>query len=159
MIAHLDPDVDWPNAWEGGRLHGHDDVREYWTRQFAAIDGRVEPTAIVEDGDDRIAVTVHQTVRDLDGQLQDDGTVTHAYTIRDGRIVQMEASSRLGRTRRPAPAAGPAAQRGAGLLARAGVAVQRAALDGLVDQLTRRWCSASARSSSPAATAASRRRK
>jgi ketosteroid isomerase-like protein len=89
VIAHLDPHVDWPNAWEGGRLHGHDAVREYWTRQFAAIDGRVEPTAIVEDGD-TVTVTVHQTVRDLEGQLQDDRIVTHTYTIRAEQIVRMD---------------------------------------------------------------------
>ena len=91
VIAHLDPDVDWPNAWEGGRLKGHDAVREYWTRQFAAIDGRVEPIAIVEDGD-TATVTVHQTVRDLDGQLQDDRKVTHTYTFRDERIVKMDVA-------------------------------------------------------------------
>src|SRR3954462_14720654 len=68
VIAALHPDVDWPNAWEGGRLHGHDAVRAYWTRQFAAIDGNVEPTAIVTEGD-RTTVTVQQTVRDHDGNL------------------------------------------------------------------------------------------
>ena len=90
-IALMAPDVDWPNAWEGGRLKGHDAVREYWTRQFAAIDGRVEPIAIVEDGD-TATVTVHQTVRDLDGQLQDDRKVTHTYTFRDERIVKMDVA-------------------------------------------------------------------
>jgi ketosteroid isomerase-like protein len=91
VIAHLDPDVDWPNAWEGGRLRGHDAVREYWTRQFAAIDGRVEPREIAEDGD-TVTVTVHQTVRDLDGNLQDDRTVTHTYTFRNEKIVRMDVT-------------------------------------------------------------------
>jgi ketosteroid isomerase-like protein len=92
VIARLHPDVDWPNAWEGGRLRGHDAVRRYWTRQFAAIDGRVEPTAIVEDGE-RVVVTVHQTVRDREGRLQDDRTVTHTYTFRDGRIARMDVTA------------------------------------------------------------------
>jgi ketosteroid isomerase-like protein len=91
VIAHLDPDVDWPNAWEGGRLRGHDAVREYWTRQFAAIEGRVVPQAIVEDGD-TVTVTVHQTVRDLGGQLQDDRIVTHTYDFRDGKVVRMDVT-------------------------------------------------------------------
>jgi ketosteroid isomerase-like protein len=92
VIAALHPDVDWPNAWEGGRLHGHDAVRDYWTRQFAAIDGRVDPTAIEIDG--RTAtVTVHQTVRDLDGNLVDDRTVTHTYTFDDaGLVVRMDVT-------------------------------------------------------------------
>jgi ketosteroid isomerase-like protein len=92
VIAALHPDVDWPNAWEGGRLHGHHEVRAYWQRQFAAIDGTVEPTAIVTEGD-RTTVTVHQTVRDLDGSVLSDGTVTHTYTFRDGRIVRMDVDA------------------------------------------------------------------
>ncbi len=35
-LARMHPDVDWPNAWEGGRVHGRDAVRAYWERQFAA---------------------------------------------------------------------------------------------------------------------------
>jgi ketosteroid isomerase-like protein len=92
VLTHLDPDVDWPNAWEGGRLKGHDQVRAYWTRQFAAIDGRVEPQEIAHDGD-QIKVTVHQTVRTPDGELLDDRTVTHTYTIRNDRIVRMDVTA------------------------------------------------------------------
>lgn len=89
VIAQLHPNVDWPNAWEGGRLHGHEAVRAYWRRQFAAIEGRVEPTNITSAGD-KVEVTVHQTVRDHDGNLLSDGMVTHTYTIRDGQIVRMD---------------------------------------------------------------------
>ena len=91
VMAHLAPDVDWPNAWEGGRLHGHEEVRDYWTRQFAAIDGHVEPTEIVEHGEN-VVVRVHQTVRDLDGNLTFDGTVTHTYTFRDGLVARMDVT-------------------------------------------------------------------
>ena len=49
VLAHLHPDVDWPNAWENGRLRGHAAVRDYWTRQFAAIDGHVEPISELVD--------------------------------------------------------------------------------------------------------------
>ena len=90
-VELMHPDVDWPNAWEGGRLRGHDAVRAYWRRQFAAIDGHVEPTHIEIDGD-TVTVTVHQTVRDLDGNVEFDGTVTHTYTVRDGAIVRMDVS-------------------------------------------------------------------
>ena len=91
VLEHLHPDVDWPNAWEGGRVRGHDQVRDYWQRQFAAIDGRVEPQAIEQRGDETI-VTVHQTVRSNEGELLEDRTVTHTYTIRDDQIVRMDVS-------------------------------------------------------------------
>jgi ketosteroid isomerase-like protein len=90
VIARLHPDVDWPNAWEGGRLEGHAAVRDYWTRQFAQIDPHVEPVEITETDDGRVEVQVHQTVRSLDGEILADGHVAHVYTIRDGRIAHME---------------------------------------------------------------------
>jgi len=33
VLAAMTEDVDWPNAWEGGRLSGRAAVRNYWTRQ------------------------------------------------------------------------------------------------------------------------------
>ena len=39
----MHPELDWPNAWEGGRVVGHAAVRDHWERQFAAISSNVEP--------------------------------------------------------------------------------------------------------------------
>ena len=89
VLEHLAPDVDWPNAWEGGRVRGHAEVRAYWTRQWQAIDGTVEPSAIEIDGD-RAVVTVDQIVRDLDGNLLSEDVVTHVYEFRDGLITRMD---------------------------------------------------------------------
>jgi ketosteroid isomerase-like protein len=92
VVAKLHEDVDWPNAWEGGRLRGRDAVRDYWTRQFAAIDGTVEPTDIALEGDTAV-VTVHQTVRDHGGNLLSDGIVTHTYTFGDdGLVARMDVA-------------------------------------------------------------------
>ena len=89
-LALMDPDVDWPNGMEGGREHGHDAVRAYWTRQFSMIDAHVEPLGFTERPDGRIAVDVHAVVRDLDGNVQSDGRITHVYTIGDGLITRMD---------------------------------------------------------------------
>ena len=48
-VALMHPEVDWPNAWEGGRVVGHAAVSDYWTRQFAAISSRVEPLSFTID--------------------------------------------------------------------------------------------------------------
>jgi ketosteroid isomerase-like protein len=90
ILAALHPDVDWPNGWEGGRLEGRDAVRDYWTRQWAAIDPSVEPVAIETDEVGRTEVTVRQIVRDLSGEVVSDGTVKHVYTLEDGLIRRME---------------------------------------------------------------------
>lgn len=60
------PDVDWPNAWEGGRVVGHAAVRDYWSRQFDAISSEVEPQSFAEEPDGAIVVEVHQVVREAD---------------------------------------------------------------------------------------------
>lgn len=88
-LALMHPAVNWPNGWEGGRLQGREAVREYWTRQWESIHSQVDPEAFTESGD-RVAVTVHQVVRDLDGNILSDGTVSHVYTLQDGLVARMD---------------------------------------------------------------------
>jgi hypothetical protein len=90
VLSETTPDVDWPNAWEGGRAQGHEAVREYWTRQWAAIDPTVEPVAFTARPDGGVAVDVHQVVRSLDGALIADERVIHVYTFHDGLIARMD---------------------------------------------------------------------
>lgn len=37
VLAAVHPEVDWPNGMEGGYVHGHAAVRDYWTRQWRSI--------------------------------------------------------------------------------------------------------------------------
>jgi nuclear transport factor 2 (NTF2) superfamily protein len=90
VLAAMSADVDWPNGWEGGRVYGHEGVRDYWTRQWAAIDPHVEPVGFENDGTGRTAVKVRQVVRDLEGNIIVDGMVEHVYLIEDGLIKSME---------------------------------------------------------------------
>jgi hypothetical protein len=89
----MHPQVDWPNGWEGGRVYGHDGVRDYWTRQWKALDPHVEPVGFDSDETGRTVVTVHQVVRDLSGNVISDGMVKHIYLIEDGLIRSMEIGS------------------------------------------------------------------
>jgi ketosteroid isomerase-like protein len=87
----MHPEVDWPNAWEGGRVIGHAAVRDYWNRQFAAISSNVEPLRFVEESDGGITVDIHQVVHDAhSGKLLSDSTVRHRYRLKDGLIVRMD---------------------------------------------------------------------
>ena len=90
VLKAMHPEVDWPNGWEGGRVHGHDGLREYWTRQWAALDPRVEPWAFESDAAGRTVVLVKSSVKDLDGKLVFDGMVTHVYSIEDGLVRRMD---------------------------------------------------------------------
>ncbi len=90
VLAIMHADVDWPNGWEGGRVYGHQGVREYWTRQWEAIDPRVEPVDFDTDETGRTVVKVHAVVRDLEGKVLSEGMVEHVYLIEDGLIKSME---------------------------------------------------------------------
>jgi hypothetical protein len=90
VLAAVTDDVDWPNAWEGGRVRGKDAVRAYWARQWAEIDPRVEPVETAELGDGRMAVAVEQTILDLDGGLIAKQSVRHVYTFRDALVARMD---------------------------------------------------------------------
>jgi hypothetical protein len=68
-LAALHPDVTWANGMEGGHVRGREAVRSYWTRQWAAIDLRVEPTGFSTGAAGEIVVEVHQTMRDLQGTM------------------------------------------------------------------------------------------
>jgi len=89
-LQSMHPQVQWPNGWEGGWVHGHDEVRNYWTRQWNEIDPRVTPVSITERPDGRVNVRVHQVVKDKQGKLVADGFVNHVYTFENGRVVKME---------------------------------------------------------------------
>jgi hypothetical protein len=89
-LANMKADVVWPNGMEGGVVHGHEGVRAYWTRQWGMVDPHVEPKTFDLEDSGRIAVGVHQVVRDLSGKVLLDRMVTHAYQIEDGLIQSMD---------------------------------------------------------------------
>ena len=90
-IELMHPEVDWPNAWEGGRVLGRPAVRDYWNRQFAAIASNVEPEGFTEEADGSITVDVHQVVHDAStGELISDSRVRHRYRLEDGLVVRMD---------------------------------------------------------------------
>jgi hypothetical protein len=90
VLTRLHPTVDWPNGMEGGRVHGRDEVREYWTRQWRVVDPHVEPLRFENLEDGRIVADVRQVVHDLAGTSILDQMIQHIYLIRDGQILGME---------------------------------------------------------------------
>ena len=93
VLSAMTPDVDWPNAWEGGRVIGHEAVRDYWTRQWAQLAPTVTPVRTTELPDGRVAVEVAQEIRALDGTLLREATVRHVYTFRDGLVARMDVEA------------------------------------------------------------------
>jgi ketosteroid isomerase-like protein len=90
VLAAMHPDVVWANGMEGGHVHGRDEVRSYWKRQWAIIDPHVEPVEISPNGKGEVAVKVHQVVRDLKGNLLADRLVIHVFQVRNGLIQRFD---------------------------------------------------------------------
>jgi len=89
-LSAMHPDVEWPKAFEGGYVQGHEAIREYWTKQWAEIDPNVDPVGLEEKEDGRVAVKVHQVVKDLDGDFIFDGVIKHIYVLEDGLLRRMD---------------------------------------------------------------------
>lgn len=89
-LSAFHPNVEWPKAFEGGYVSGHDEIRKYWTRQWTEINPTVEPIGFNEKQNGILEVSVHQIVEDLQGNLLFDGTVKHVYTIQDGLLRRMD---------------------------------------------------------------------
>lgn len=90
VLAALHPDVVWANGMEGGHVHGRDEVRSYWTRQWAMVSPRVEPVGFSNGPEGEVIVDVHQVVHDLNGNLLLDHTVGHIFRIEDGLIRRFD---------------------------------------------------------------------
>ena len=90
VLANLHEDVIWANGMEGGYVQGRTGVRDYWTRQWAEIDPRVEPTTFTEGDEGEVAVEVHAVVHDRSGNVLSDGMVGHQFQIENGLVVRFD---------------------------------------------------------------------
>jgi hypothetical protein len=90
IISSMQPNVKWANGVEGGFLYGRDAVREYWTEQFKSIQPQLEPLLYQTDENNREVVTVHQIIKDLQGNLLADRTVQQIFTLDHGLISVYE---------------------------------------------------------------------
>jgi ketosteroid isomerase-like protein len=90
VLAAMHEDVVWANGMEGGYVHGREGVRDYWTRQWAQIDPRVEPVGFSRGADGEVIVEVHAVVRDLDGKLLQDQMIGHVFRFDRGLVTRFD---------------------------------------------------------------------
>lgn len=89
-LSTMQPNVQWSKAWEGGYISGHDEIRAYWTRQWAEINPNVEPIGFAERQNGSLEVTVLQKVKNLNGDSIFEGNVKHIYTFEHNLIKTMD---------------------------------------------------------------------
>jgi glutamate synthase domain-containing protein 3 len=88
IISSMRPDVKWANGLEGGFVYGRDAVRDYWTNQFKSIQVELETLKFETDENNRNIVTVHQIIKDVEGNLLADATIQQIFTIED-RLISL----------------------------------------------------------------------
>jgi ketosteroid isomerase-like protein len=97
VLAALADDVAWANGMDGGYVHGHEAIRDYWTRQWSMVSPHVEPVGFSRTADGAVVAEVRQSVFDLEGQPLEgqthgltDKTVKHVFRFRDGKIARFD---------------------------------------------------------------------
>lgn len=97
VLGALTEDVVWANGMDGGHVHGREEIREYWTRQWSMVSPHVEPVGFHRTADGALVAEVRQAVRDLAGKpLQGqthglhDRTVGHVFHLRDGKVASFD---------------------------------------------------------------------
>lgn len=100
----MSENVSWPKASEGGRVVGRQEVRDYWTRQWAEFDPRVDVFEVVEREAGKTDVKVHQLVKNLKGDILSDTELWHVYTIANGLIERMDIKDGEGNSEAPSAA-------------------------------------------------------
>ena len=89
-LAVMSEKVNWPKASEGGRVVGKEEIRAYWTRQWAEFNPHVEPMEVTDRGAGKTDVKVHQLVKNLNGDIISEQTLLHVFTIANGLIERMD---------------------------------------------------------------------
>jgi hypothetical protein len=103
-LALMTQDVSWPEASEGGKVVGKEEIRAYWTRQWGEFDPLVEPLAMTEEDGGKARVRVHQLVKNLQGDVLSDSEVLHVFTVNSGLIAAMDLGDEADSTAVPSAA-------------------------------------------------------
>jgi len=97
VLVVLSEDVAWANGMDGGHVHGHDALRDYWTRQWSLVSPHVEPVNVQRRAGGVVFAEVLQSVRDLQGNpLQGqthglkDKTVGHVFQFSGGKVARFD---------------------------------------------------------------------
>ncbi|HEX6223071.1 MAG TPA: nuclear transport factor 2 family protein [Chryseolinea sp.] len=85
----IHPDAVWANSMEGGLAKGHQEIRDYWMRQWSYIQWHVQPKQLQKLDSENFVVQAHQIIRDLSGNIVSIRNLEHIFHIENGFITTM----------------------------------------------------------------------
>ena len=90
ILLLMHQEVSWPKGFDGEYINGHSAVRDYWTKQWSEVNPNVKPLTIKINSKGQVEATVHQLVKDLQGNIISDVILKHIYTFEGSLIKKME---------------------------------------------------------------------
>ena len=87
VVDHLAPDVRWMDQLAGVEMTSRAQVEAYWKAQIDLVRIETYPLSITPLPDGAVVVVTAQTVRNLEGQLWSNQTVTHTYRFTDDNLI------------------------------------------------------------------------
>lgn len=95
ILAKLTEDVMWANGVDGGYVHGHKDLKDYWERQWSILNPQIEPVSFRKTEDGSIFVDALFTGQ-CQGQTHGfkDMPVGHVFHLKDGLVSRFDIQGR-----------------------------------------------------------------
>ncbi len=94
ILDLVDNQINWPDAWEGGRVVGRRAFTDYMRRQFNAVHPLIVATHFEDLPDGKVRVEVHQSIEDREGNILVETEVSHIFTFVDHLIVRVDHETR-----------------------------------------------------------------
>jgi ketosteroid isomerase-like protein len=88
-LSAMHPHVEWMSDSSDEMVCGRDEVRDYWLKQWDALDPQVEPVRIDIDDEGQLVIAVHHVVKTRSGHMLAERFVEHACLIEDGLIKRL----------------------------------------------------------------------
>jgi hypothetical protein len=96
ILAKLTEDVMWANGMGGGYVHGHKDLRDYWERQWSALNPQITPVSFKKIEEGSIFVDALFSGQCMEGQAQGfkDMPVGHIFHVKEGLVSRFDIQGR-----------------------------------------------------------------
>ncbi len=88
ILAKLTEDVMWANGMDGGYVHGHRDLKDYWERQWSVLNPQIKPVSFKKTEEGSILVEALFSGQPMGSQTEGfkDIPVGHVFHIKDGLV-------------------------------------------------------------------------